>query len=83
MLLAQIIVYTVLIYLALGFVFSIYFSFFAVKAFDEAAKESGIGFRLIIFFGVIAFWILLARRMFTGQKQPDEVTAHRKRAEGN
>ena len=82
MLLAQIIVYTTLAYLAIGFLFSIYFSFFAVKKFDEAAKDAGIGFRLIIFFGVVAFWALLAWRMFRGEKIPVEKNAHRKMAEG-
>ena len=83
MLLSQIIVYTVFIYLAIGLLFSIYFSFFAVKSFDEAAKGAGIGFKLIIFFGVVAFWILLAIRMFGDIGQPNETTAHRKAAEGN
>lgn len=78
MLTAQIIVYTAFIYLAIGFLFSIYFSFFAVKKFDESAKNTGIGFKLIIFFGVVAFWLLLAWRMFNGKKQPAESNAHRK-----
>lgn len=80
---AQIIVYTAFIYLAIGFLFSIYFSFFAVKKFDESAKDAGIFFRLIIFFGVVAFWILLAIRMFGRKGQPNEITAHREAAEGN
>jgi len=83
MYLSQIIVYTVFIYLAIGFLFSIYFSFFAVKKFDESAKDTGIGFKLIIFFGVVAFWILLAIRMFGKKGQPSEITAHRKAAEGS
>ena len=72
MIVAQIIVYTALAYLAIGFLFSVYFSFFAVKKFDESAKDAGIGFRLIIFFGVVAFWTLLAWRLFRGQKRPIE-----------
>lgn len=83
MLLAQIIVYTAFVYLAIGFLFSVYFSFFAVKSFDEAAKDAGIGFRLVIFFGVAAFWVLLAWRMFRGKKRPVESMAHRKVAKEN
>ncbi len=78
MLLAQIIVYTAFTYLAIGFLFSIYFSFVGVKKFDESAKEAGVGFRLIIFLGVAAFWSLLAWRMFNGKNRPVESNAHRK-----
>lgn len=77
MLLAKIIVYTVFVYLATGFLYSIYFSFFAVKNFDESAKNAGIGFRIIIFFGVVAFWVMFAWRMLNGKKTPIEKTAHR------
>ncbi len=83
MLVAEIIVYTALVYLAIGFVFSIYFSFFAVKKFDESAKNAGIGFRLIIFFGVVAFWTLLAWRLLRGKNGPLETNAHRKAAKEN
>ena len=78
MLIAQIIVYTALAYLLIGLLFSIYFSFSGVKKFDEAAKGSGIGFGLIIFFGVAAFWVLFAWRILRGNKQYIERTAHRK-----
>ena len=83
MLIAQIIVYAAFAYFAIGFLFSIYFSFFAVKGFDESAKNTGIGFKLIIFFGVVAFWVFLAIRMFGSEGQLKETTAHRKAAEGN
>ncbi|NNE97549.1 MAG: hypothetical protein HKN25_00875 [Pyrinomonadaceae bacterium] len=83
MLLAQILVYTAAIYLTIGLIFSVYFSFFGVKKFDDAAKDAGIGFRLIIFFGVAAFWALLAWRIFNGKGQQEEVTAHKGVARGN
>ncbi len=83
MFLGQIVVYIVLVYMAIGFLFSIYFSFFAVKKFDESAKDASIFFRLIIFFGVVAFWVLLAIRMFGNKGQPNEITTHRKAAEGS
>jgi amino acid transporter len=83
MLLAEIIVYTVFAYLAMGLLFSLYFSFFAVKKFDESAKDAGIGFRLVIFFGVVALWIIFAWRMIRGRKTPTEINAHRKIAREN
>ncbi len=83
MLIVEIIVYTVFAYLAIGFFFSIYFSFFAVKRFDELAKDAGIGFRLIIFWGVVAFWVLLAWRMFGRKNRPVETNAHRNVAKEN
>ena len=81
MLLAQIIVYAAFAYLATGCLFSIYFSFFAVGKFDESAKNSGIGFRLIIFFGAAAFWVLLLIRLLSGSGPPPEITAHRTAAQ--
>ena len=78
--LAQIIVYVVFAYLAIGILFSAYFSFFAVKRFDESAKDTGIGFRLLIFPGVVALWVLFAMRILRGEKQPVENTDHRKAA---
>ena len=83
MFLAQIIVYAAFAYLAIGLLFSIYFSFFAVGKFDESAKDSGTGFRLIIFFGAAAFWVFLAVRMLRGGSQPQEMNAHRAAAGQN
>ncbi len=78
MLFAQIIVYSAFAYFLAGFLFSIYFSFFAVKSFDKSATHAGIGFRLIIFSGVMALWPILAWRIFNGKTQPKELTAHRR-----
>ncbi len=78
MLVAEIIVYTVFAYLAIGVLFAVYFSFFAVKKFDEAAKDAGVGFSLVIFSGVAAFWIYFAWRLMRGKKRPVEKNAHRK-----
>ena len=80
MLLPEILVYSVFVYLAIGFVFALYFVFFSLKDFDESAKEAGIGFKLIIFFGVVAFWALFASRMLRGVKRPTENNAHRRAA---
>jgi hypothetical protein len=81
MIFAEIIVYAVFIYLGLGVLFAVWFAASGVTRFDEAAKGTGFGFRLIIFFGAAAFWILLARRLAKGGKRPVEVTAHRTESE--
>jgi hypothetical protein len=83
MILAQVIVYISFAYLGIGFLFSSYFSFVAVKKFDQAAKDAGIGFRLIIFFGVVALWPLLVKRLLAGEGQPVEKTSHREMAGRN
>lgn len=81
MLVAEIIVYAAFIYLALGSLFAVYYVFAGVQKYDEDAKNAGIGFRLIIFFGVAALWVIFASRMLSGRKRPIEETAHRKIAE--
>jgi hypothetical protein len=80
MLLAEIIVYAVEIYLAIGVLFAFWFVIYGVNKLDETAKQSGYGFRLIIFFGTVAFWILLTWRLFKGEKRPTEQTAHRQKS---
>lgn len=78
---SEIIVYAVFVYSAVGCIFALYFSFFAVRKYDESAKDAGIGFSLIIFFGVTAFWPLFLSRLLSGKGQPTESTEHRQRAE--
>ena len=80
MLLAEIIVYTVGIYLVIGFLFALYFVIFGVTKLDDAAKGTSFGFRFLIFFGAIPFWILLAWRLLKGEKRPTENNAHRAEA---
>ncbi|CAN5511993.1 hypothetical protein BH10ACI1_BH10ACI1_12360 [soil metagenome] len=63
MLFAEIIVYAVAIYLAIGVLFALWFVALGVTKFDAVAKETSIGFRLIIFFGAAAFWTFLAWRL--------------------
>jgi hypothetical protein len=80
MLWAEIIVYAAGIYLGLGFLFAVWFVIFGVTRLDETAKGTGFGFRLIIFSGAAAFWILLAWRLFRGGKRPFETNARRPQA---
>ena len=49
-------------YLALGIVFATAFVTAGIGRVDPVAKESGVGFRLIIFPGVVAMWPWLLKR---------------------
>jgi uncharacterized membrane protein len=80
MLLAEIIVYAVEIYAVIGVLFAVWFVIFGVTKLDDSAKETSFGFRLIIFFGAVAFWILLAWRLAKGEKRPTENNAHRQKS---
>lgn len=63
MILAEIIVYTIGIYLATGILFALYFVIYGVTKLDESAKGTGFFFRVLIFPGCAAFWVLLAWRL--------------------
>lgn len=77
MILAEIIVYAVFVYLAIGFLFALWFAAFGVTKLDDSAKGTSIGFRLLIFFGAIPFWLLLLKRVLKNEKRPTENNAHR------
>jgi len=80
MIFAEIIVYTVFVYLGLGVLFAVWFAAFGITKLDDSAKETSLGFRLIIFFGAVAFWVLLAWRLAKGEKRPSEKTVHRQKS---
>lgn len=80
MIFAEIIVYTAFVYLGLGVLFAAWFAAFGVTKLDDSAKETNFGFRLIIFFGAVAFWILLAWRLAKGEKRPLENNMHRRKS---
>ena len=77
MIFAEIIVYSTFVYLAIGVVFALWFIAFGITKSDDSAKGTSIGFRMLIFFGAIPFWTLLAWRIFKGEKRPNEKNAHR------
>lgn len=81
MIYAEIIVYAAGIYLLLGVLFALWFVTGGITKLDDAAKGTNFGFRFLIFFGAVAFWVLLARRIAKGEKRPQEKTAHRLKAE--
>lgn len=77
MIAAEILVYALGIYALIGVAFGVYFGFAGARALDEAARGSGIGFRLIIIPAAAALWPLLAFRVWSGKRMPIETNAHR------
>jgi hypothetical protein len=66
------------LYLATGVVFAVPFLAVGVRRIDPGAAEGSLGFRLIVFPGVVAFWPLLLKRWLAGQTEPpDERSPHR------
>ena len=66
------------VYLLAGLLFAATFVFRGVQAIDPAARETSLGFRLLIWPGIAAFWPLMARR-WVSQPVPVETNAHRRR----
>ena len=58
------------LYVALGVVFTVAFVFVGVKRIDSQAVGTGLGFRVLIFPGSVAFWPLLLRRWARGIVEP-------------
>ena len=66
------------VYLALGLVFAIPFTWVGVRKIDSHATHGSWGFRVLVLPGAIALWPLLLRRWVTGVSEPpEEHTAHR------
>jgi hypothetical protein len=80
MIFAEMIVYAAGIYLLTGILFAVWFAARGVTKLDDSAKNTGFGFRFIIFFGAVAFWTLLAWRLAKGPKRPRENSAHRQKS---
>ena len=71
------------IYLALGFVFALYFAFSGAGKVDPVAASGSRGFRVLIIPGVCLFWPLLLSRLLRGiNEPPEEDNAHRRGARG-
>lgn len=80
MLFAEVIVYFVLAYLAIGALVAPWFAVSGITRLDESAKGTSFGFRFLIFWGALAFWPLLLKRVLSGAKRPIEANAHREAA---
>lgn len=66
------------VYLGIGVVFAVSFLVKGVGKIDPAAAEGTVGFKIIIFPGVMALWPFLARRWMTGATTPpEEKSPHR------
>ena len=77
---AEILSLTIFIYIIIGLIFAVYFSFFGVNKIDENAKNSGLGFRLLILPGVIIFWPILVFKLFINKAYFNDNTVHDKLA---
>jgi hypothetical protein len=64
-------------YAIVGLVFAAAFVTTGVSSMDKQAHGAGLGFRLIIFPGVAAFWPLLLYRWIRGSGAAIERTPHR------
>lgn len=70
-------------YILTGFLFGLYFIRRGMGKIDPSAQQTGIGFKLLIFPGVVALWPILANRLLKHQSHPpEECNAHRKAAGG-
>jgi len=58
------------LYVLLGVVFAVAFVRVGVKRIDSQAVGTGVGFRVLIFPGSVAFWPLLLRRCARGNAEP-------------
>ena len=69
------------VYLGIGVVFAFPFLLKGIGRIDPVAAKGTVGFKILIFPGVIALWPLLARRWLTGvTAPPEEKSPHRKAA---
>ena len=58
----MLLVYALAAYVAAGFFFGVWFVIAAIGRIDAAARESTLGFRLIVLPGVAALWPFLLKR---------------------
>jgi hypothetical protein len=66
------------VYLACGLLFAILFVLVGVNRIDPHARLGSWGFRLLIIPGTMFLWPLLARRWWSGRREPpEERNAHR------
>lgn len=54
--------YIMLVYLALGVIFSVPFLTKWIHTLDEGTHDSGLAFKMIIFPGCVVFWPVLLRK---------------------
>ncbi len=64
------------LYVALGVAFAAAFVTVGVKRVDSQSIGSSVGFRILIFPGTVAFWLLLRRWIAGENEPPDERNPH-------
>lgn len=76
--LASLVIRAFYVYALVGAVFAIFFLIRGVEQVDFQARGASVGFRLLIFPGVLALWPLLLKRWLraTGEP-PEEPSPHR------
>lgn len=57
------------VYFACGFVFAIFFVAYGAGKIDHDAKGIGLGLRLLLFPGSVAFWVILLRKWIKAAKE--------------
>ena len=57
---------TAAVYGAVGILFALAFLTFGIGRIDPGARGAGLGFRLMVFPGVVALWPLMLARWITG-----------------
>ena len=78
---AELFVYCLIAYGVLGVLFALAFVTMGVQRIDSQARNSGFGFRALIFPGSAALWPLLLSRWLRGAPDPAvEQNAHRRAA---
>lgn len=76
--LAKAFVYTLAGYAGVGLVFAVPFVWRGVQRLDSEAQGSGIGFRVLVLPGVVAFWPMFLCRLTRGIAEPPvEKNSHR------
>ena len=79
---AHILVWSLTVYAGLGLAFALVFVSVAITRLDEEAHGAGIGFRLLILPGTVAFWPLFLSRWLRSVKEPPiENNPHRAQAQ--
>ena len=68
MLIAQIMFGLLGLYFGVGILFALFFVGTGITRIDAATKQSGWGFRLLVFPGAVALWPILWLRIFASQR---------------
>jgi len=66
---ANLIANLIVLYLALGFAFGLWFSFVGSKRIDDVAKQTTRGFRFMVIWGAMALWPVLLLPSIKGKSR--------------